>query len=250
MFTCEDRDRLLEALIAAARADGRIGAAALTGSGAMDATDRWSDVDLAFGVATTPGFDRVIADWTERMYLEHEAVHHVDVVYGRALYRVFLLANTLQVDLSFWPEEEFGATGPTFRLLFGTANVRPPRAAPAATELIGMGWLYALHVRSSIARGRVWQAEYMLSATRDHVLALACLRHGVSAVEARGIDSLPPHVTAAMAGALVRSLDSAELKRAFGIVSEALIAETEWVDADLANRLAAPLRELVDSTPP
>jgi hypothetical protein len=26
-----------------------------------------------------------------------------------------------------------------------------------------MGWLYALHARSSIARGRVWQAEYMIS---------------------------------------------------------------------------------------
>jgi hypothetical protein len=37
----------------------------------------------------------------------------------------------------------------------------------------------------------------MLSAVRDQVLALACLRHGVSAVEGRGIDSLLPETTAA-----------------------------------------------------
>jgi hypothetical protein len=111
-----------------------------------------------------------------------------------------------------------------------------------------MGWLYALHVRSSIARGRPWQAEYMLSAMRDQVLALACLRHGVPAAEGRGIDRLPPEVTAPLAAALVRSLDTAELKRAFGVVSEALIAEIERVDFALAHRLAAPLRDLVDST--
>src|SRR4051812_17362237 len=250
MFSPEDRDRLRETLIAAARADGRISAAALTGSVALGATDRWSDIDLAFGVTSAADFDRVVADWTNRLCQEHGAVDHFDVVYGRALYRVFLLANTLQVDLSFWPEAEFGATGPSFRLLFGTAAERPPRPDPSATALIGMGWLYALHVRSSIARGRPWQAEYMLSGMRDQVLALACLRYGVSAVEGRGIDSLPPEATAAVAGAMVRSLDAAELKRAFGVVSEALIAEAEQLDVSLANRLAAPLRELVDSTPP
>src|SRR5215210_2722221 len=183
------------------------------------------------------------------MYREHEAVHHLDVVHERILYRVFLLASTLQVDLAFWPAAEFGATGPTFRLLFGTANERPPRPAPIAAELIGLGWLYALHVRSSIARGRTWQAEYMLSAARDQVLALACLRHGLPAFEGRGIDELPREVTAAVAGALVRSLDAGELKRAFGVAGEALLIEVERIDAELAERLAAPLRELVRTTP-
>jgi predicted nucleotidyltransferase len=250
MFTPEDRDQLRDALVAAARADERISSAALTGSAAGGATDRWSDVDLALGIASAADHDQVVADWTDNMYRAHEAVHHVDVVHERILYRVFLLASTLQVDLAFWPQTEFGATGPTFRLLFGTANERPSRPPPAAAALIGMGWLYALHVRSSIARGRAWQAEYMLSAARDQVLALACLRHGLSAVEGRGIDSLPSEVTAAIAGALVRSLDAAELGRAFGVVIDALIAETARVDAGLATRLAAPLRELVDSTPP
>jgi hypothetical protein len=186
---------------------------------------------------------RVVADWTERVYREGGAVHHLDVYLGDTLFRVFLLASTLQVDIAFWPEAEFSAIGPTFRLLFGAANERPARP-PAAAGLIGMGWLYALHARSSIARGRAWQAEYMVSGMRDQVLALACLRHGLPAVEGRGIDGLPQEATAALAAGLVRSLDAAELRRAFVAVTEALIAEVGRADAVLADRLAAPLREL------
>src|SRR5947209_2412401 len=243
MFTPEDRTRLRDALIAAARADPRITAAALTGSASVGAEDRWSDIDLALAVAAGADPGRVVADWTERTYREGGAVHHLDVYLGDTLFRVFLLADTLQVDIAFWPAAGFGAIGPTFRLLFGTANERPARPPPAA-GLIGMGWLYALHARSSIARGRAWQAEYMISGMRDHVLALACLRHGAPAVEGRGIDALPPEATAAVAAGLVRALDAAELRRAFGVVSDALIAEVGRADANLADRLSAPLKEL------
>ncbi len=244
MFTPEERTRLRDALIAAARADPRITGAALTGSASVGAEDRWSDIDLALGVAGGADAGRVIADWTDRMYQSCGAVHHLDVYRGDTLFRVFLLASTLQVDIAFWPAAEFGAYGPTFRLLFGTANPPRLRPPPEAAALIGMGWLYALHARSSIARGRAWQAEYMISGMRDQVLALACLRHGVPAVEARGIDALPPEATAALAAGMVRSLDAAELRRAFGAVSDALIAEVGRADAALADRLSAPLKEL------
>ena len=84
----------------------------------------------------------------------------------------------------------------------------------------------------------------MISAVRDHVLALACLRHGVAAVQGRGMDNLPPEVTAPLTEALVCSLDIAELRRAFGVISEALVVEIERVDHSLANRLCEPLRQL------
>jgi hypothetical protein len=79
---------------------------------------------------------------------------------------------------------------------------------------------------------------------RDQVLALACLRHGAPAVEGRGIDGLPPEATSAVAAGLVQSLDTAELKRALGVVTEALIAEIGRADAELADRLSAPLKEM------
>ncbi len=244
MFTTEVREGLRDELVAAARADVRIAAAALVGSSALGHEDRWSDIDLALCLASDADRTPVIADWSDQMYTEHAAVHHLDVTRGETLYRVFLLSSTLQVDISFWPQAAFGAVGPDFRVLFGTAGRPLTEAAPTAVELVGNGWLYALHARSSIARGRVWQAEHMISGVRDQVLALACLRHGVPAVQGRGMDSLPPEATSAVAGALVRSLVIPELRRAFAAVTEALLAEIKRIDPGLAARLTAPLTEL------
>lgn len=245
MFTESERAALRDRLVGAACADPRLTAAALTGLAAVGREDQWSDIDLALRLAPDADLALVLAAWTERMYAEHGAVHHLDVTSGGTVFRVFLLASTLQVDLAFWPAAEFGAVAPTFRLLFGSANERPTPPAPDATQLIGWGWLYALHARSSIERHRVWQAESMISGLRDHVLALACVRHGVPAAEGRGMDRLPPEVTAGLTGALVRSLDVAELRRAFAVAGEALLDETERVDADLADRLSGPLRALL-----
>ncbi len=244
MFSVENRVRLRSDLILGARADSPVTGAALLGSSALGREDRWSDIDLALSLSHEADRAKVIADWTERMYGEHEAVHHLDVSWGKALYRVFLLASTLQVDLSFWPEPELRAAGPNFRLLFGTVANTRPSSAPDAEELIGLGWLYALHARSSIARGRTWQAEYMISAARDQVLALACLRHGLPAREGRGIDDLPADVTDLVARALIGSLESDTLRRALAITIEALLNEAENADLNLAQRLAGPLGEL------
>ena len=246
MFTTAERTRLRAALIAAARADPRITGIALTGSAALGREDRWSDIDLAFGFADGTELGAAIADWTAVMYADHGAVGHLDVISGGVTYRVFLLASTLQADLAFAPAAEFGATAPSFRLVSGTAVPRSPAKPPAAADLIGLAWLYGLHARSSIARDRGWQAEYMISGVRDYVLGLACLRHGVVAVQGRGLHLLPPDVTGPLAGALVRSLDRAALLRAFGVVTGALITEIEHVDVALAQRLAGPLRELAD----
>jgi predicted nucleotidyltransferase len=130
VFTPPYRTRLREELVAAARADERITGVAVTGSFAVGNEDAWSDVDLAFGIGEPMAMHAVMDDLTARMYGEHGAVHHVDVVAGASIYRVFMLANTLQVDLAFSPASEFGAIAPSFRLLFGTAVERPPVVAP------------------------------------------------------------------------------------------------------------------------
>ncbi|GAB3573008.1 hypothetical protein GCM10027445_31480 [Amycolatopsis endophytica] len=244
MFTPESRLSLRDSLIAAARADPRISGAALTGSASVGREDRWSDIDLALAVATDR--DQVLTDWTDRMYRDHGAIHHLDL----SVFRVFLLPDTLQVDIAFWPEREFGATGPKFRTLFGEAKTLPRIPPPAAESLIGWAWLYALHARASIARNRVWQAEYMISGARDQVLALACLRHEVPAVQGRGMDDLPAEVVAPFTNALVRTTSVAELRRAFGLVVDLLLAEVTHVDQPLCDRLSAPLREMVSAPRP
>ena len=160
-------------------------------------------------------YRNIVARWTERLYEDHRAAAHFDVWHGPTLFRVYLLENTQQVDLAFWAARDFGAIGPSFRLVFGTAAPQQPAPAPAAGDLIGMAWLYALHARSSLARGRLWQAEYMVSGMRDQILALACVRHNVAAHQGRGLDDLPPDVRRPLEATLVRSLEAAEIQRTF-----------------------------------
>jgi hypothetical protein len=107
-----------------------------------------------------------------------------------------------------------------------------------------MGWLYALHARSSIMRGRGWQAEYMISGLRDQVLMLACLRLDLPAGDGRGYHRLPPALLRPLEASLVRSIDPAELDRALGAAIQAFLGEVAAVDEELASRLSAPLREL------
>jgi hypothetical protein len=185
-----------------------------------------------------------VAEWTERLYRKHDAVAHVDVMRGATLFRVFLLGNTLQVDLAFWRAEDFAATGPKFLLVFGQAREpqHPPQPNPIA--LGGMAWLYALHVRSSLARGRNLQAEYMLSGMRNYVCELACLRCGVTSYQGRGLDDLPLLEREAAAACVPRSLECSELKRAFQSTMQGFLRELQHVDGAMAARLSRPLHEI------
>ncbi|GAB2572519.1 nucleotidyltransferase domain-containing protein [Kribbella endophytica] len=241
MFTVEERSALRAQLVAEARADARITGLALTGSGASGAEDEWSDIDLYLGVMDP---QVVLDEWTARMYAEHDCVAHLDMRVRRTTYRVFFLGSTLQVDVAFAPVAEFGALGPAFRTVFGEAVEQTPVAQPDAADLIGMGWLYALHARSSIMRGKGWQAEHMISGLRDQVLMLACLRHRVPVGDGRGYHLLPPALLRPLEGCLVRAIDPAELDRALGATIQVFLGEVAAVDPSLASRLSAPLREL------
>jgi hypothetical protein len=244
MFTPDERARVRSDLLEYATHDRRFSGAAITGSGAADGEDKWSDIDLAFGLADAADQPGVLSDWTSYMYQKHSALHHLDVIAGLWIYRVFLLPGTLQVDLAFVQATEFRPLAPTFRLISGTAN--EPRNFPPPTPggIIGLGWLYALHARSSIARKRLWQAEYMISGVRDHALALACIRHDLPTVHGRGIDRLPKEVTAQFEGALVRQISTAELSRAFRVALEGFRTEVRTADEKLGERLQETLASL------
>jgi|SRR5579884_608807 len=237
MYTPDERQRLRAELLERAARDSRISGAAITGSAVENREDAWSDVDLAFGVAHAAHLPDVLSDWTAHMYGERRAVHHMDVIHGAWTYRVFLLASTLQVDLAFAPANEFRPLSPAFRLISGAANEARPAPAPSVAETVGWAWLYALHARSAIARAKPWQAEYMISGVRDSALALACIRHGLPAIYAKGVDGLPAEVAAPFADALVRSLEPLELSRAFRAAIDRLLVEIRAADPELADRL-------------
>jgi hypothetical protein len=242
LFTPEERETVRERLLERARSDPSVSAGAIIGSAVTGNEDRWSDIDLTFGV--TEPVAEVLADWGGWVERELGALHWWDLPLGSTTYRVFLLPRCLQVDLSFTPATEFGARGPAWRTLFGETVEQPLSQPPTTRGLIGMGWLCVKDGRFAIERGRLWQAEYFISSARDQALALACVRLGETATYGRGLHRLPPEVTQPFEEGLVRSLDPPELERALRAVRDGFLREVREVDAELSDQLEAPLAEL------
>ena len=210
----------------------------------------WSDIDFAVRLRSDADPLTVADSWTGLIVQREEPAGRMDMWSSGALYRVFLFPDTLQLDVSFWPDDKFAAHGPHFQLLFGEANepVVPPRPAPE--PLISMAWLYALHARSSLARGRAWQALYMINGMRDQVVQLLCLRHDLPVAQGRGVDDLPTAVTELLRPAHPRSVAPADLRHAFAAITAVLIGEIQTADLPDTARLAPVLNELVRTADP
>jgi hypothetical protein len=257
VFTVEQRDALLERISRLAEGDERVVAAAVVGSLAVDAGDRHSDVDLTFGIADHLQVADVLGNWTRTLIDELEAVQLADLERGPTTYRVFLLPEALQLDLSMTPAAHFRPAGPRFRLLFGETAPGgygvPTRAVegglfiptpPVAGDIFGWGVIYALHARACIERGRIWQAEHYVGAVRDHALSLACLRQGLPPAQARNYDDLSAETLARLEDAHVGALDRGALRAALAASVLALMREGAEARLPHAHVVSERLAEL------
>ncbi len=243
MFTAEQRDHVRNYVLAMAQTDPRVSGGALIGSTAGGTGDNWSDIDITFGIAAGHAIETVIDDWTRILEREFGVLDHFDLHSGSSIYRVFLLPDGLEIDVSVTPEGDFAVYGPHFRTLFGSVQQLKATPPPDTRHIIGLSWHHVFHARSSIERNKPWRAEYWISEVRNHTIALACIRLGESSVHGRGVDKLPTTVTNPFADTLVRSLDEPELRRALAAVTLCLIAEIEKWDAALCTRLKPLLQE-------
>ena len=177
MFTVEQRDALRERVQRLAEEDERVVAGALVGSLAVDAGDRFSDLDLTFAIADHVQVADVLDDWTRALFRDLDAVALAELERAPTTYRIFLLPGALQLDLSMTPAAQFRPAGPRFRLLFGETAAggsevpTPPVAAnlfiptpSVAHDVFGWGAASPCRIRScapargfrgaSTARGR------------------------------------------------------------------------------------------------
>ena len=256
MFTVEQRDALRARMLQLGEEDERVVAGAAVGSLAVGSGDRFSDLDLTFGIADGVPVASVLDDWTRTLAEELDAVQLADLQAGPTIYRVFLLLDGLQFDLSMTPATEFRPAGPKFQLLFGETAAEEPEARPRppgslfiltpaiAGDIFGWGVIYALHARACIERGRVWQAEHYVDAVRDHALSLACLQRGLPAVQARGYDELPPETLAGFDRTHVGSVEPDALRTALAASALALLNEGAAADLPDVDVVAERLAEL------
>ena len=247
MFTEVEREALRTQLIGFARDDARVVAAAALGSAARGELDRWSDVDLALRLAPGVEADEVVEAWTALVAQSEPVVDHLDIQASGALYRVLLLASTLQVDLSFWPQGQPLAGGAPVDVLFGEFPISPVTAAGALEQshsAVRMGWLYALHLRSALGRGRWRQALWMLQSIRDVVVGLYCQRLDLPQSEGRGVDRLPADLLDGLARTDPTRVESEQLSASFEVVARLLLEEAERHGFDVSADLAGVVGEL------
>jgi hypothetical protein len=198
----------------------------------------------------------VLDGWTRTLTEELDAVQLADLEAGPTIYRVFLLPDALQLDLSMTSAKEFRPAGAGFQLLFGETATDEPEVrrrpqgglfipTPAvAGDIFGWGVIYALHARTCIERGRVCQAEHYVGAVRDHALSLACLHRGLPAAQARGYDDLPSETLAGFDQTHIGSLEPDALRRALAASALALLNEGTKADLPEVDVVAERLAEL------
>src|SRR5215471_15844391 len=243
MFTVDDRGRIRDRIVQMSREDKRLIAGALIGSTVGDGGDRWSDLDLTFGLADDVSPNEVLDDWKIRLATEFGGVHLIDLPYLSTIYGVFLLPNNLQVDLSFTPGNEFLGPELKFSPLFGDPRERHQSKPTSSEHLFGLAVIYLLHAHVCVERGRLLESEYCISAARDQALTLACQHRGLKTSYGKGFDDLPPETLLQFTGTLVGSLSKMELLRALGKNIEALLLNSQDVP-ELSSRIEPQLREL------
>lgn len=231
LYTPEERDRIARRLTELLTTDERIARAELSGSGMNGYTDRWSDVDLTVTVGEGADQQALADDWIERVYDALPVVHHFAVSFGEEHVRGFLLENLLEIDIGFRPAAAAGGDWP----------------GPDPASEAGFAWHDVLHAAVAVARGRPWRAQYYIGVVRWRALALATDRLGLMFSEFKGVDDLPAELRAALAETLPRSLEPDELLRALRAAMHAFLDELRQTQPQLADRLAAPLAEFVDT---
>ena len=256
MFTVKQRDVLYEHVLRVAKEDERVAAGALVGSLAVDEGDRYSDLDLTFAISDPTRVADVLDDWTRALREELSAIPLVDLDRVPTTYRVFLLPELLQLDLSVTPAAVFRPAGPRFRLLFGDTAPNEPGTQSTGTgdvfiptplvadDIFGWGVIYATHAYRCIKRGLVWQAEHYVGALRDHALSLACLRYGLPAAQARGYDKVPSEVLDRLEESHVGNLRPGDLQAALSACVSALGHEAEQAHLPEAGEIVGRLSEL------
>ncbi len=244
MFSVAERTSIRTELIRLAEQDPRIVGAALVGSAARGTEDEWSDIDLLLQMTSAADEPAIVADWTDLIDQRFGVADTLDVFAVGVRYRAFLLTSSLQVDVSFWPHDQFRATEPAFHLLFGSPTTPTDPATFNPDQAIGLAWLFAIHARSSIARGKKWQAAMMIDELRNRVIDLKCYRAGLNSWHGREVDQLPPTELDQLAATRTANLATDELDAARVVLIAHLEHEVSILNPARATRLAPAFTEL------
>ena len=227
MYSKEYRNKVQSSIITFAKADVRIIDCAIVGSESIEKNDEWSDIDLTFGVSAEAEIPKILLGWNELMAKNFKANVLFDLAFRESIYRVYLLPNALQVDLSFTPTEHFGAITEKFKLIFGKEKARNSKPIPKLKTIFGYAVLYALKTRCSIEREKFWQAHYLLEKFKENIMTMKCLSENLNPFDGRDYDNLSELFLAQIESSLIDSPNRNNLDKSLMVLTKVLISETK-----------------------
>ncbi len=243
-FSLLERKEILDYILKMATSDERSSGGALVGSFATGTEDKWSDIDITFGIKRQYDHQKVLENWTAILKKQYDIKHHFDVIVKKSIYRVLLFGNGLELDLSISPEDHFGPKTPTFSLLFGKPGHGLNGDAPNVNSIIGWGWHHILHARAAIHRTKHWQALFFINRLRDLIIELKCYRQHVPHQHARGADQLNEADLSELKKTLVSQLTSDILANHLNKLKVIYLNEINKLDQNLAIELKEVLSDI------
>lgn len=244
MYTPEERQAVLDRLLAELAKDARIAGVLIVGSGAVGFKDALSDLDIVVVVTDEDGVKTTWSEWRERIAGLFPTVGYFESIRGPNIFlHGFLLANFLEIDISFQHFNDLVARRAHWRVAFDRSdrietilrtswdNRRPPDPQETYLKYLSSIWYYVSVVTKCVQRGQVWRAIYELETIRTRAVELAGLRLGVEAQDYHDADRLPPEVLTTFEAALVRTVEPGEVRRALRAAVACFFREARALDA-------------------
>lgn len=173
MFSQLYRERARDRIIDEVKADKNILSAASIGSYARNEVDRWSDIDLTFGIDSATSSADAIEQYKKFIKEEFQGEFLFKISLKPIDYIVFLLPGCLQIDLSFSPQNHFGPLSEHFELLFGTHGAKPEVEPPSEIkEKFGLIVHHLLRSYVSLKRKQIPKAVDWLSKAQKYAMSI------------------------------------------------------------------------------
>jgi predicted nucleotidyltransferase len=254
LFTPDERQAVLEQMLAALQTDDRIAGVIVVGSGAVGFEDEYSDIDLAVVVHQARDVRSVYDHWRAQFKTLLPVRHEFEAPRGpNILLFGLLLDHFLEIDASFQCLDDLTARRARWRVAFDRSGQITPimqaswdaRETPdiQATYLrwVKSIWYYITHVAIHVERGHLWRAVLDLEDLRHRAVVLAGLRHSVETEHYREVHRLPPDFLAGLEHTLVTHLDEIEIMRALRAAVDCFFTEAKALDLLLGLDLAPAL---------
>jgi len=263
LFSPEERQQVLDRILAALRTDSRIAGVVIVGSGAEGFEDGYSDLDLSVVVAVDDDVLPVYREWKSRIQELFPVVSCFQTAYGPYSYLYgFFLDNFLELDVGFlclnnlrakrgrW-KVGFDRTGKIECIMQSSwAGGERPNIQEIYLSRLNSIWHYITHVVASVERGQPWRALHYLEEVRNRTVELAGLRRGLETRHFRQVDQLPEECRFELQQTLVSSTEATDIMRALRKATTCFFREAqaleETLGLTLASSLEVKLREYLD----